>query len=362
MYCWNIEALKRDLHNDSLGEKAKFLYMFVYVILLEFILEVFTNMSFQEGMSSSVWDWGFSAAIVFMSAIGTIMAFKANGGSDGHDFLGKYFSIGFVVGIRVIPIIILLLLGSGGIGISLVLYAPDWINISLMTSAAFGVPIILVTVWMYWRICKHIKDIRVGKVIDVDTRKLSSSLPFYILATSFFAPFIAISVFAVIGLLNAPYSYVISGGDISAAQYKELQDNEIIATNEKILLFYSGEKDSILEGGNILTEERVIAYYEDTDDLEIYIDSVPYEKIQKIVLFQEGVNLLQKTMLNIHHAGKGVSLMLHISAEQAGDDRFIEMLENKTGLTVQNWDEQESESAPSEDVDASLVDDVNAVE
>ncbi len=34
----------------------------------------------------------------------TSLAFNSNGASEGKDFLGKYFSIGFVVGTRLIPL------------------------------------------------------------------------------------------------------------------------------------------------------------------------------------------------------------------------------------------------------------------
>jgi hypothetical protein len=94
MYFWNIRKLKLHLINNGLSETQLFYYILVYVALssLGFELLIF----FPSSDESDLTTYAVSAIDFLIPVIGTIGAFRANGGSTGSKFPERYFSIAFV--------------------------------------------------------------------------------------------------------------------------------------------------------------------------------------------------------------------------------------------------------------------------
>ena len=151
MYFWNIEALKKDIVKDRLTEKERFVYVLIYLVLtavgFEYLQQVDTELA-------NIWDSIEAIADVLIVLIGTYCAYRANGGENGQDFLGRYFSIGFVVSIRffvyLIPIVILL-------SIYFVLSFPD--------SEVIETTPLEVSVLLAWNCCLYANIVRHLKAV-----------------------------------------------------------------------------------------------------------------------------------------------------------------------------------------------------
>lgn len=94
MYFWNIRKLKLHLINNGLTEIQLFYYILIYVALssLGFELLIF----FPSSEESDWVTYAASTINVLIPIIGTIAAFRANGGRTGSKFPERYFSIAFV--------------------------------------------------------------------------------------------------------------------------------------------------------------------------------------------------------------------------------------------------------------------------
>ena len=151
MYFWKIEKLKEDIRTNQLTEKDRFIYALIYLVLGAIGLEVMMLMPLEDG---NIWDLISSIANVLIVALGTLYAFKANGSNGGSDFLGKYFSIGFVVAIRflayAIPLFVLLFIYY--------FYAFGEEE-EIPTNYIDVIPYLIWYVAMYWRIYVHIKQV-----------------------------------------------------------------------------------------------------------------------------------------------------------------------------------------------------------
>ena len=151
MYFWRIEKLKEDIRANQLSEKDRFIYAFIYVVLGAIGMEAMMFMPLEHG---DIWDAIESVSNVVILTVGTIFAFKANGSTKGSDFLGKYFSLGFVIAIRF-----------------LVYAIPLFIALFVYYLLAFGkeeeiptnyvdvIPFLIWYVALYWRLYVHIKQV-----------------------------------------------------------------------------------------------------------------------------------------------------------------------------------------------------------
>ena len=120
MYFWKIEDLKKDIEEGRLTEKDRFIYLFISIIMSSIMLELTSWATLASWATEATYTYGMSNYIdsllsILIPSFGVFLAFKANGGLNGADFLGKYLSISFVVGVRfiligIIPIIVVLIL------------------------------------------------------------------------------------------------------------------------------------------------------------------------------------------------------------------------------------------------------------
>lgn len=98
MYIWNIDKLKNDLISNNLSQRAVLIYVLLYVAPSVLILEIEYYSSPNENSNS--FDFLLSVLIIIITIFGTIYTYFKNGASHGVSFAERYFSIGFVVLLR----------------------------------------------------------------------------------------------------------------------------------------------------------------------------------------------------------------------------------------------------------------------
>lgn len=160
MYLWNIKALKKNLSAQALTEAQTFWYFFS-VLTLE---TLFYNMAslFPGDEPLEVWDYVEYVGAVIFTIGGTYVAYRANGGASGRQFLLRYFPLMWVLTIRflvwMIPILIgvgLLIFGIAGVLLDAEAEDPDFSSISRALLVASWVWFLV----FYYRLAVHMRDV-----------------------------------------------------------------------------------------------------------------------------------------------------------------------------------------------------------
>lgn len=118
-----------------------------------------------------------------------------------------------------------------------------------------------------------------------------------------------------------PSSNVQYGAVISKKDVQTLIDNNIINYNDEIQLFYSYGLISILNGGNIITNDRVIIYLK-LDNDEVLVQDLYFDEIAKIEILQKG-NFLNDTIIKVWDLSDQNWIPLAITTSSNGDKLFI---------------------------------------
>jgi hypothetical protein len=153
MYFWKIDELKEDIKNDQLSEKDKFLYLFIPIIFCSFT--VFLTNIIPADSAPDTDNTISRVCTAIISIVGTFLLYKANGGKNGVDFLGRIFSLGFVLCIRLMALLMLILIG---IGILAIISLPDAKGIS--RAAIEEISSIVFYMLFYIRGYKHLNDLK----------------------------------------------------------------------------------------------------------------------------------------------------------------------------------------------------------
>jgi hypothetical protein len=150
VYFWNIEALKGDIRADNFSEKDRFIYFIICFVLgaIGFELVMYTPIE-----NANIWDYVFSFLNILILLVGTVFAYRANGSSNGSDFLGKYFSISFVVSIRFLIYSIPLLV------LYIIYYEYNYYEQEVATSYIDIIPFLIWSSLIYWNVFRHIKQV-----------------------------------------------------------------------------------------------------------------------------------------------------------------------------------------------------------
>jgi uncharacterized membrane-anchored protein YitT (DUF2179 family) len=152
MYFWNIENLKADIKADNFGEKDRFIYAFIYIALSAVGMEAMMRMPVEN---PNIWDLVNSVGNITIPIVGTFFAYKANGGCGGVDFLGRFFSISFVVAIRFITLLIPMFMMLFAYYIYVFPEDQD-----IVSTPVEVIPLLIWFIFLYVRICRHISDVK----------------------------------------------------------------------------------------------------------------------------------------------------------------------------------------------------------
>ncbi len=147
-------------------------------------------------------------------------------------------------------------------------------------------------------------------------------------------PFIAlVGVIIVYGTLmvfgQVVPTHVMPGSKVPDEYRVVLEANEIIKKDEKIIYFYSEGISSILEGGNLLMEDRVIGYETLEEELSVY--SGKYSELEYIEIETKGDFLNDSLMYLELKDGTGFYILG--STENDGDVTMYNYIQRQIDIT-----------------------------
>ncbi len=121
-----------------------------------------------------------------------------------------------------------------------------------------------------------------------------------------------------------PSTEVTSGSEMRQKDRSLLIETGIVQPKEDIRYFYSDGFLSILEDGNILTDQRVIRYVRDkTNGLKVYEFMI--DEIKQVKLIEQG-NAINPSIYEVRSFREDSWVRLSLSTESGGDVAFIEAL------------------------------------
>lgn len=119
-----------------------------------------------------------------------------------------------------------------------------------------------------------------------------------------------------------PPAGVVSGQELTASQSNELIENKIIRSEEPVQLFYTESTSSITDYGSVLTVERVISYWIDSDGPEYF--SAQYKDVEEIRM-NENESSAPNRMITVQNKnGEWFSLVL--PPKNSGEEMFLDLL------------------------------------
>ncbi len=155
-----------------------------------------------------------------------------------------------------------------------------------------------------------------------------------------------IFVLLVVGILGmgamvmtgaVPETSVQSGADLRSKDLHALIENRIITEEDTVEFFYSHGFSSILEGGNLLTNDRVILYQTNDDD-EIEVYELFCDEITEVRQTVEGDFFRDSEyIVNTGDSERWITLIL--SVDEEGDKKFVEAIQSKTAKNTTRFPE-----------------------
>ena len=139
-----------------------------------------------------------------------------------------------------------------------------------------------------------------------------------------FVILVCFTIFLEIGYL--PSTKVVSGNDLPQRQKTTLINNSIINKNDDILYFYSEGFLSILDGGQLITQDSLISYQKDEDHL-LQISEMKLNNIESIELQEDGSTFSDSVYKIVGNDQSEYDfLIILLSNENGGDTSFIDEL------------------------------------
>lgn len=168
MYLWNVTALKAQLALAPLPGRAALRYTLASLISLTLLYEL----AWRTATPPLAVDNVASVASLAIMVFGTLLVYAANGGDAGIDFLGRFVSLGWVLGLRnVAGLAASLIL----VGVALEVREPGSLDVPgtiQYTSAILGV---LFSALFFWRLAVHIRDVAFAGVEEAAPSRTAAS-------------------------------------------------------------------------------------------------------------------------------------------------------------------------------------------
>ena len=147
MRFWKIDALKHELSAAPLAASQAVQYSIASGVLTILLY----GLPFYD---ANAWDVAGICGDAALLGAGSYLAYRANGGADGRDLLGRYFSVTWVVGIRFLVLVMIPVL-SFTLALETYLYGdvpeqttPLELVVQLTCAAVF-----------YWRVATHLDSL-----------------------------------------------------------------------------------------------------------------------------------------------------------------------------------------------------------
>lgn len=151
MYFWRIEKLKAELREGALPQRQQFYYYLAQSLVLAIVTIPLPDANRFDVISGIV--------SLFVTIVGIVYLYRCNDGDRGSRFLERTFSIGFVVGVRLLVLLGLPL-------IVLYLLAVTWfLEFPAETTLTDVVLFALVEILVIWRISVHLRQVAATKAV-----------------------------------------------------------------------------------------------------------------------------------------------------------------------------------------------------
>jgi len=156
MYFWRIENLKNEMATRPLSDREVLPYFVAFVVLSAFVIN-FPQILFNTSdglLAFNTWDGLLAVLSIFLTFAGTIYIYLRNGGNQGRHFLQRYFSIGWVVMLRL----------SAAVAVCAVVFFAllEFVFSETITDATAWYDFVILAVaevCYYWRIAHHVHDV-----------------------------------------------------------------------------------------------------------------------------------------------------------------------------------------------------------
>src|SRR5262245_51957698 len=85
--------------NNAVPSNERLLYLLIFIIFMTAMSSTFVINNFYSGQTNQ-WDIYTDLSMIIMNFLGTLICYKTNKSGDNKEFIERYISIGFPVGIR----------------------------------------------------------------------------------------------------------------------------------------------------------------------------------------------------------------------------------------------------------------------
>jgi formate hydrogenlyase subunit 4 len=150
MYIWRVEALKGELRAGPMPARRVLPYILAWGILLAMAapLPLFLPLP-----AANKWDIVNCVGTVVLTCGGLLAAYSGNGGAHGSDFAARLVALTWVVGWRLFPAFIILMLAAMAVAPEQ-FAAEDAPTTPLVVALTLGYELLF-----YWRLWVHLRDL-----------------------------------------------------------------------------------------------------------------------------------------------------------------------------------------------------------
>ena len=144
-----IRRLKGDLARKSLSASETAKYLAAQAALL--------SIAFVPTPADTPAGWPF-LAYPLLALAGVYYCYKRNGGAVGERFAERYLAVGWVAGLRVVIVLIVIVI-VGSIGLAFTDAGLQWLEHSNV-AAGIDAGMLAVLAFIYWRMGVHLADVQ----------------------------------------------------------------------------------------------------------------------------------------------------------------------------------------------------------
>lgn len=201
--------------------------------------------------------------------------------------------------------------------------------ISIETQSVNGLWISFVFLYFYG---KAIKGAFVYHKLDKENNPDYKETPkwIYVISIPSVVVFILILGFVLMSTFGfIPSTRVQSNQEISKNDISILRQNGIVNDDDKVEFFYSQGFLSIMESGNVLTQDRVILYLTDENE-SVLVYEIPLSEITSVEMELQG-DIFTESIYKVNTEDPDHWIKLFLSVEQNGDQKFINALQDRLG-------------------------------
>ncbi|WP_422976791.1 hypothetical protein [Undibacterium sp. Ji49W] len=145
-----MDLLKAQLIAKGLTENQTYLYTLTYIVFTTFMVEL---MRYSPDTVFNEWTHFSSTMNVLIPVAGTMMAFRANGGASGVQFLPRYLSISMVASLRFMVLVIIPLI------MTIAIVNPE----SALSGSPFDLLFSACDALLFFFIFKHMREVATAR-------------------------------------------------------------------------------------------------------------------------------------------------------------------------------------------------------